>query len=495
MKRIIFISFLILNTNLLISQKYGHSLFIIPEQNLLPTSLYQLEDRFIVPTIYPDTISSVISFDSEGEERMDFHYDHNFKFAANPYARIGDHLFFYGEDRRVDNDLRIRKQNLAFENVWEKIYHISEDFSAPMAMKSIDGHLYITAMNQREEPLQRTINLKKIDTLGNVIWSKNYGEDLKLSFAHQTKVTIDKNILISAKRKVYDLNIQSHSQLLKVDTAGNIIWHAIGMEEFPNGATRTSVTELSNSQIVQGYDVDKWGMPDWIAAGWNESPFRMDWYDADGNFLYYKYLLSPITERVSVANMISGQGDYFFAIGTNADIETQQEYGFILKMNYQGDTIWTKKYQHPEYTEGGNWNKIRDMIELENGDLMLIGTVAKLVIGEDIPVWVMRVNEHGCFGGAECGDLVITNINEIEEDLDQKIKIYPNPAGEYLHVESPGIWMSSLIVFDMFGQEISRYDAYSEKEQIDIGKLSSGTYALKITDRSGKSYGRVFVKE
>ncbi len=497
MKKIFFLSLLIFNAYLLVSQQYGHILFTIPEQNLLPNSFYQLEDRFIVPTIYPDTISSVISFDSEGEERIDFLYENNFKFASYPYTRIGDQLFFYAKDRRIENDLRIRKQNLGFEMIWEKKYQVSEDYSFPVTLLSIDDYLYTTAINQRTEPYQRVINLKKIDTLGNVIWSKNYGDNLQRSLAYQAKVTMDKNILISAKRDVYDVNVPAHSQLLKVDTAGNIIWHAIGMEQFPNGATRTSVAELSNGQIVQGYDVDKWGMPDWIAAGWNESPFRIDWYDADGNFLFYKYLLSPITEEVGSVNLINGQGDYFFAIGNTRNVETQEEHGFILKMNHQGDTIWTKKYQHPGYTEAGNWNKFRDMIELENGDLMLIGTAAKLVVGEDIPVWVMRVNEHGCLGGTECGDIVITSTNELEKTLVNAIKIYPNPLQDRLTLEfsTADFSFTEIHIFNTLGTSVYRQTNASNIREIDTSQLSPGIYFMLLKDKSGVRYTQRLTKQ
>ena len=231
----------------------------------------------------------------EENDRIDFTYS-DFTFADHPYARIGDQLFFYAKDRSIDNDLRIRKQNTDFETLWERTYQVSEDYSFPSSMLSVNNHLYITAINERNEPHQRVINLKKIDTLGNVIWSKNYGEDLRRSLAYQTKVTTDQGILMSAKRLTYGTGSNSHSQLIKVDTAGNIIWHAIGMERFPNGATKTVVTELSNGQIIQAYRVYKRQSPDFIALGWYEEPVRMDWYDADGNFLFYKYILSPNSE-------------------------------------------------------------------------------------------------------------------------------------------------------------------------------------------------------
>jgi len=142
MKKLFLIYYLICSTNLILAQNYGHTLFNIPELNLLPAAIYQFEDRFIVPTIYPDTISSVISFGQEGGERLDITYD-NFTFADHPYTRIGDQLFFYAKDRSIDNDLRIRKQNTGFETIWEQTYQVSEDFSFPSSMISIGNYIYL----------------------------------------------------------------------------------------------------------------------------------------------------------------------------------------------------------------------------------------------------------------------------------------------------------------------------------------------------------------
>ncbi len=491
MKKILFLYAFLFFTSVIFAQNYGHTLLTIPERNLLPTAIYQLEDRFIVPMIYPDTLSSVISFDHEGGNQMDFHYD-DFKFASHPYVRVGDQLFFYAKDRNIDNDLRVRKQNTDFETLWERTYQVSKDYSFPVTMLGVDNHLYITAINQRDEPHQRVINLKKIDTLGNVVWSKNYGEDLRRSLAYQTKVTMDQGILMSAKRLTYMVGDNSHSQLIKVDTAGNIIWHAIGMERFPNGATKTSVTELSNGQIIQAYAVYKRQTPDFIAMGWYEEPIRMDWYDADGNFLFYKYILSPNTTSVGIIDLINGRGDYFFSIGSSRDLELGS-HGLITKMNHQGDTIWAKKYQYPGVDQFNELNSFRDMIELENGDLVTVGTAWKLSAGEYAPVWIMRVNEYGCFGGDNCDDIV-TSVESIDGAEKSQISVYPNPAKDRLTVELADL--TEVRIYDMTGkQQIAQVGNTGSQLELDVSGLAKGTYILSATRRDGRVWTELVVVE
>ena len=489
MKKLLFIYLFISLSNLLYAQNYGHTLLTIPELSLLPTAIYQFEDRFIVPTIYPDTLSSVISFDQGISDRIDFHYD-DFKFASHPYTRIGDQLFFYAKDRSIDNDLRIRKQNMDFQTVWERTYQVSEDYSFPVTMLSLDNDLYITAINQRDEPHQRVINLKKIDTLGNVVWSKNYGEDLRRSLAYQTKATMDQGILMSAKRLTYEIGDNSHSQLIKVDTAGNILWHAIGMERFDNGATKALVTELSNGHIVQAYQVYKRETPEFIALGWYEKPTRMDWYDTEGNFLFYKYILSPNTISVGIVDLINGRGDYFFGIGSSQDLELGS-HGLITKMNHQGDTIWAKKYQYPGFNEFNDLNSFRDMIELENGDLVTVGTARDAA--QFSPVWIMRVNEHGCFGGEACDDIV-TSVESIGGTEGSEISVYPNPAKDQLTVALTDL--TEVQIYDMTGKKlVEQTENPGDAIELDVSKLSGGTYILSATRRDGKVWTELVVVE
>ena len=217
----------------------------------------------------------------------------------------------------------------------------------------------------------------------------------------------------------------------------------------------------------------------------------MDWYDAEGNFLFYKYILSPNTTSVSIVDLINGRGDYFFNIGSSRELGVGIHHGLITKMNHQGDTIWAKKYQYPGVDEFNDLNSFRDMIELENGDLVTVGTAWKLSAGEFAPVWIMRVNEHGCFGGDECDDIV-TSVESIEGEDRSQISIYPNPTKGQLTVELTDL--TEVQLYDLTGKKVIAQTGNTvDTLEIDVSKLSAGTYILSAMRRDGKVWTELVV--
>jgi len=131
------------------------------------------------------------------------------------------------------------------------------------------------------------------------------------------------------------------------------------------------------------------------------------------------------------------------------------------------------------------------MIELENGDLVTVGTTKK--VGEFAPLWIMRVNEYGCFGGEDCADIV-TSVASISEEEASQIKVYPNPAKNRLTVELTDL--TEVRIYDMTGKErIEQLINAGDHLDLDISALATGTYILSATRRDGKVWTELVVVE
>jgi len=212
----------------------------------------------------------------------------------------------------------------------------------------------------------------------------------------------------------------------------------------------------------------------------------MDWYDSNGNFLFYKYIEYPSTEQFERGNVTTGNGDYFFLTGSHSDNDIPVErYGVVTKFDNQGDTIWTKQYYHPDYPELNDRRFIRNMIELDNGDLLLLGMTGAQ--GSYNEVWFMRVNEHGCFGTSECDDI----ITSVETDIDLSlldIKIYPNPVTDILQitssVEHP---IEQAKLYDLNGQTVAhQFSNDPTKMEISVADFPGGMYVLSLELKGGR---------
>ncbi|MDC3337650.1 T9SS type A sorting domain-containing protein [Flavobacteriales bacterium] len=103
--------------------------------------------------------------------------------------------------------------------------------------------------------------------------------------------------------------------------------------------------------------------------------------------------------------------------------------------------------------------------------------------GEGIPVLT-----------ATSGDLGITSakfkvgeINVINEQSHQPVKLFPNPANQILYIETDRDGF--LTVYDLSGNIIleKRYTAF---EKIDVSQLACGVYQLSLTDLSGEKVSR-----
>ncbi|MDX1461742.1 MAG: Omp28-related outer membrane protein [Marinirhabdus sp.] len=86
------------------------------------------------------------------------------------------------------------------------------------------------------------------------------------------------------------------------------------------------------------------------------------------------------------------------------------------------------------------------------------------------------------FGSAIQGTFKLNGILSISENTANLISIYPNPASNVIHVRNAE--NASIEVFDILGKKLMQVDAISQEEQLDVARLQTGTYLMKITSGS-----------
>jgi len=125
--------------------------------------------------------------------------------------------------------------------------------------------------------------------------------------------------------------------------------------------------------------------------------------------------------------------------------------------------------------------------------LITVGIAWKWRIDELAAVWIMRVNEHGCFGGVDCEDIVtaVASIDGAETSL---LRVYPNPAKELITIELDDL--TEVRIYDLKGKKQIEYTGnISDKLEMDISNLAKGTYILSATRRDGKVWTELLVVE
>lgn len=88
-------------------------------------------------------------------------------------------------------------------------------------------------------------------------------------------------------------------------------------------------------------------------------------------------------------------------------------------------------------------------------------------------------NEYGSDVITVSDYITISNsVSLIGEDED-KIRIFPNPVTDILHIEAANIKKVSLM--DIQGRQISKFDVNSDSFRVDLSNLNSGNYFLVVT--------------
>lgn len=81
-----------------------------------------------------------------------------------------------------------------------------------------------------------------------------------------------------------------------------------------------------------------------------------------------------------------------------------------------------------------------------------------------------------------------------KNELDSKIKMYPNPAKDYIQIESKDIQIASVEMYSLVGKKLISQKSLAN-DRLDISALSSGIYLLKVNAEEGGSLTRKIVVE
>jgi hypothetical protein len=96
----------------------------------------------------------------------------------------------------------------------------------------------------------------------------------------------------------------------------------------------------------------------------------------------------------------------------------------------------------------------------------------------------------GPIDGSPCDTLGIDIVNNIEEKLDnntEPVRLYPNPATDYITLFIPRItkqWQFAL--FDIQGREVLHIKSRGAFRSVDVSQLATGLYLWKLVYEDGK---------
>jgi len=469
---------------------------IIPTvDNPLVEKVKKVGDQYIISTdffSFDGVQGGLIIVSDQDDEKVKFD---NMDLSSDPILITEDVTYFLGENpfREGDSTFFISKvDNSNYEQQWYREYTIEHPQMNPRAILMNNDNIYVVNLEikatQGNYPHETSIYAFDFDGNLENIWK--YNTDNRSSFAWNSFISSDKSIMVSSL--ISFVQPGTYGQILKINQQGEIIWNYEGTERLDNGAVPTWAIELSDSTILQTYYVDRNSDAEYIANNWYPRPNKFIWLSKDGEYIKDKTIITDKQDFLFYYGLKKGDGDYFYAYGYYEDRRPaiyDQFYAYLTKFSNEGDTIWSRNYQHPSYPDGNVTHNIKDIIEEENGDITILADITPPAAKTEI--WLFKVNSEGCYVNEECEDMTV--ITSTEDPISNHQKIYPNPTSGMIHLE----WhtkIKEVRLTDITGKIMMQKSINSTNAEIDIALFHSGIYILLIRDESETVTAKKIIK-
>lgn len=163
------------------------------------------------------------------------------------------------------------------------------------------------------------------------------------------------------------------------------------------------------------------------------------------------------------------------------------EYGWLIKINENGDSIWYREYQYYNGT-GDDFNSLYDLCLTSDGGYAMVGQVSTWI--EPQTAWLIKVDS--------LGQLVSSfEIPFPTKYFTERLHIYPNPATQYVNIRYPiSNSRYSIIIYDLFGHKQDEIEVPKGQQEtwISISNYAPGIYVAVLKNDQGILVRGKFVK-
>ncbi len=351
-----------------------------------------------------------------------------------------------------------------------------------------DNHYYVwtSATSTQYQILKYDLNFNKMDSLTiNNFGVSNFGQFM-------TKTNDDK-LLFSYSS--YDSKFGESYHLLLLDKNLKTIKNFTG---FKNTTTSSDVSIFAyptadNGFIVAWYKdgsstlADTFAYPPVIFK--LDSNFQKEW-----EYIFYHISLKELLSLRDIGNgqyLGSGASDYFETVDHNPNPIGGDYNGWAFLIDDKGKLYWERHIYDTRYTGCG---ALFDGIKTKTGFSFvgIMDTVKK--VGDpfvnDPDGWFLTLDANGCWNG-NCDTYILINTDtsstvNTSNLVSEANKVYPNPTSGIITIENENTENSIAQIFNIEGKKLMEHHLEAKRSIINISDLYSGTYFLKILDKTQK---------
>jgi len=334
---------------------------------------------------------------------------------------------------------------------------------------------FIMSGNHTVEAYNTNILLIKTDSLGNEQWRKEYGMPGWIKHGYNVVQTPDKGYLLGCYEYIAGQDTTGDPVVMKVDSMGNFEW-----EKNIGGPTRDFFTQVciaNDGNFIAGTSIS-----DSVGSVLHYSRIKIVKLSVEGEIVWEKHYTKTDIDNILYAIYPDNQGGYI-ACGRRNDYYNTQgnwtvSYGWLLKLNEVGDSIWYREYQYYTGTDHDR-NSLYDLCFTNDGGYALAGEISNWL--EPQTAWVIKVDSFGC-DSPGCQTVDIFEPQYISKG---SFLLYPNPASTEIQIDIRYTISNnriSMLIYDIFGRKQDEVIIPKRKTkiQINISSYPAGIYVATL---------------
>lgn len=397
------------------------------------------------------------------------------KMSDSTYLLVGRIIDYFAYiDSNIQRDVFLIKINLQGDTLLTKTISLGTGDELPRKIiKTNDNGYAIVGQACNQNITNCDYFLIKLDSNLNVEFSNRYSYNLT-SFEQPAGVIQMADSAFYLFGNTTSVVDEECAYLIKIDKNGNRIWQkkygfdgfrkfGISFHKFKTGLLLNIVVD-NNSGDALLMNIDTSGTIIWQKN-----------YGGNGSDQLYNILILNDNSILVVGGSQSFKG-------------TNDNVGWFLKMNSNGDTLWQRVYSSiniPDITSDNA--TLFDIKPSQDGFIILGNAYRKGVSPIEQDVWLLKVDSMGCL----YQNCIIPTGVDVEEKEIQELIIYPNPASNKIAIQSNTSY-NHFCILNLYGQQILEGDL--QANEINISELSKGLFILKLANN--KEYVQVrFIKE
>ena len=298
---------------------------------------------------------------------------------------------------------------------------------------------------------------------------------------------------IKTNQNFTNSDYQFQTYIISLDSLGNLQWTYLSpIEEGLRDGANDMILLEDGSLIVAsgiGYEQER---PSVNVVWFEKSVFKLNAnLDVEWEKEFKGSHISGLTNTNSLIDISDGSGFLVTGISNrpNPTVEVWGSYGWLTKMSYDGDSLWTREYAY--LSNNKFTHTFFDLKETPDGGFILCGESRDREAGAVIPqqAWLLKLDNHGCLVP---GCHLIDDIQETAS-ASYELKLFPNPTADFLNIfmrHHRGNRVFNFRIRDATGRIMLDFEQTMQEEtlMIDLAGYPNGIYFLEIS-QNGRILG------